>query len=160
MALIKNNEIQSDPFVRVSADGQLPAGADVLVDLQRFLDDTQAFSAHQGRVGVIVAPATAAQDLLPFLDRLALIAVDFPKYTEGRGYSLVRRLRRAGFAGEVRAVGDVLRDQLFYMKRCGFDAFELKEGKDAEGALAAFKEFSVTYQGSADDERPLFRRHA
>ena len=101
----------------------------------------------------------APEDLAQSLGGVALVAVEFPKYVDGRGYSTARILReRYGFDGELRAVGNVLRDQLQYMERCGFDAFELEEGKDAEAALDAFGEISVAYQGAADPDLPLYRR--
>jgi len=95
-------------------------------------------------------------------DRLggaARVEVNFPKFTDGRGYSIARLLReRYGYAGELRAVGDVQRDQLYYLARVGFDAFLLREGEDAEGALAALGEFSEAYQSSVERPLPLFRR--
>lgn len=159
MALIKNQTLAiEDSFRRIADDADIPNG-DVLVPWERYVLEPKLLSERQGRVGVILPPDTAIAEVAPHVQRLALIAVDFPKYTDGRGYSLARRLRtQHAYDGELRAVGDILRDQLFFLKRCGFDAFELKSGKDAQGALEAFKEFSVTYQGSADDVRPLFRR--
>jgi uncharacterized protein (DUF934 family) len=100
-------------------------------------------------------PAAIAADL----DRFAVIAVNFPKFTDGRSYSTARLLReRYAYRGEIRAIGDVLQDQLFYMKRCGIDAFALKEGKDIEAALAGFRDFSESYQAAVDQPHPLFRR--
>lgn len=92
---------------------------------------------------------------------LAAIAVDFPTFKDGRGFSIAHILRtRLGWRGELRAVGDVSRDRLAYMARCGFDAFELREGEDAEASFKAFHEFSVAYQGAATNMTPLFRRRA
>jgi uncharacterized protein (DUF934 family) len=89
----------------------------------------------------------------------ALVAVNFPQFTDGRGYSSARLLReRYGWRGELRAIGDVFRDQLFYLARCGFDAFALRQGEDAQAALAAFDDFSDAYQTAADRPLPLFRR--
>ena len=101
-------------------------------------------------------PAEIAADL----GVLSLIAVNFPKFADGRGYSTARLLRsRYGWHGELRAIGDVLHDQLFYMKRCGFDSFALKEGKNLEHALAnAFDTWSESYQAAVDQKLPLFRR--
>lgn len=91
--------------------------------------------------------------------RCLSVAIDFPAFTDGRGYTSARLLRtRLGYRGELRAVGEVLRDQHFFMKRCGIDSYLLKPGKDIESALAAFNDFSVTYQAAAGDEKPLFRR--
>ena len=89
-----------------------------------------------------------------------LVAINFPKFGDGRGYSKARLLReRHGYKGELRAVGEVLGDQLFYMHRCGFDAFELVDGKDVDGRPALPRTISrVTYQAATDDPRPLYRR--
>lgn len=95
------------------------------------------------------------------LERVALIAVNFPKFTDGRGYSTARLLReRYGYRGEIRAIGDVLQDQLFYMKRCGIDAYAVRADKDIEAALAGLRDFSETYQAAVDQPQPLFRRRA
>lgn len=89
----------------------------------------------------------------------ASISINFPKFSDGRGYSAARLLReRYGYAGELRAVGDVLIDQLFFMKRCGFNTFALRDDQDVDVALAAFNTFSVCYQNDVADQRPLFRR--
>ena len=95
------------------------------------------------------------------LANLAVVAVNFPKYGDGRGYSIARLLReRYGYQGELRAVGAVARDLLQAMARCGFDSFQLREGEDAQAALAAFDDFSEAYQASAAQPQPLFRRRA
>ena len=89
----------------------------------------------------------------------ARVEVNFPSFTDGRGYSIARLLReRYGYEGELRAVGDVQRDQLYYLSRCGFDAFLLREGEDAEEAIAALQDFSDAYQSSVAQPQPLFRR--
>ena len=88
-----------------------------------------------------------------------VIAVNFPKFSDGRGYSIARLLReRHGYQGELRAVGDVQRDQLFYLARCGFDAFLLRDGLDAQESLSALQDFSEAYQASVERPEPLFRR--
>jgi len=93
------------------------------------------------------------------LGAVARVEVNFPKFTDGRGYSIARLLReRHGYQGELRAVGDVLRDQIFYLARCGFDAFLLREDQDAGEALSAFNDFSEAYQASVERPEPLFRR--
>ena len=93
------------------------------------------------------------------LGQLALIAVDFPSFRDGRGYSIGYLLRtRYGWQGELRAIGDVLRDQLNYMRRCGFDAFAVRADKDIDDALKGFSPYSVQYQGAVDQPLPLFRR--
>lgn len=93
------------------------------------------------------------------LGAVARVEVNFPSFTDGRGYSIARLLReRHGYRGELRAVGDVQRDQLFYLARCGFDAFLLRDGEDAQAALGALRDFSEAYQASVERPLPLFRR--
>jgi uncharacterized protein (DUF934 family) len=113
------------------------------------------------RLGVRIGPADRVEALEPDLARLSLVAIEFTGPSEGRGYTLARVLRdRYGFAGELRAVGYVKRDQLLYMERCGFDAFELSDGVDAQAALASFEDFSVAYQPGSEERSPLRRRIA
>jgi uncharacterized protein (DUF934 family) len=91
--------------------------------------------------------------------QLPVIAVDFPKFGDGRGYSIAYRLRaRLGYRGELRAIGDVLRDQMFYMQRAGFDAFATRADKDIHEAVKSLSDFSLNYQASVDEAQPLFRR--
>lgn len=101
-------------------------------------------------------------DPAAFADRLpraARVEVHFPKFGDGRGFSIARLLReRQGYRGELRAVGHVVRDHLYYLESCGFDAFELKDGEDVEEALSGFADFSEAYQASAARPTPLFRR--
>ncbi|MDH4573158.1 DUF934 domain-containing protein [Salinicola acroporae] len=98
-------------------------------------------------------------ELAATLEKSPLVAIDFPAFTDGRGYTLARLLReRFGYAGEVRAIGDVLIDQLYYMTRCGFDALALREDQELEPALKALAAFSVSYQPAVDLNEPLFAR--
>jgi uncharacterized protein (DUF934 family) len=93
------------------------------------------------------------------LERLQAIAVRFPAFSDGRGYSIGRLLReRHGFRGELRAIGAVARDHLYFMAQCGFDAFELRAGEDPKEALTAFNAFSEAYQATVAQPQPLFRR--
>jgi uncharacterized protein (DUF934 family) len=115
----------------------------------------------QGRaeLGVWIASSERAEDLKGELDNFEVIAVDFPKFMDGRGYSIAYNLRaRLGYTGELRAIGDVLRDQLFYMQRVGFDAFAVRADKNIHDALKGLTDFSETYQSSWDQKNPLFRR--
>ncbi|MCE6982636.1 DUF934 domain-containing protein, partial [Pseudomonas frederiksbergensis] len=100
-----------------------------------------------------------AEEIGEVANQFQVIALNFPAFTDGRNYSNARLLRdRYKFTGELRAIGDVLRDQLFYMKRCGFDAFALRADKDPVEALQSLQDFSVTYQAATDEPQPLFRR--
>lgn len=161
MRIIKGREIVEDSLTHVPDGVELPTDGDITVGLDRYRELRPSLIVRAGRVGVRLRPDQEAKLVADLASELSLIAIEFPAFKDGRGYTTARLLReRHHFVGELRAVGDVLRDQLFYMERCGFNAFELKAGKDIEGALAAFKEFSVTYQGAADDPRPMFRRRA
>lgn len=159
MALIKDRQLVADSFVALADDAPLPAQGDLLMPLARFEAEREVLKNHEGKIGVILPSDIQAETAATIANHVDLLAIQFNAYTDGRGYSLARRLRQEhGYRGELRAVGDVLRDQLYYMARCGFDAFDLKAGKDAQGALEAFQELTIAYQGAADDPLPLFRR--
>jgi uncharacterized protein (DUF934 family) len=161
MQIIKNGAIVDDAWVHVADGADLPAQGDIIVSLARYREERDKLRSRNGKVGVRLAADQQAQLLEELLPELSVVAIEFPTFKDGRGYTAARMLRdRFAYKGEVRATGDVLRDQLNAMRRCGFDAYELKAGKDIQGALQAFSEFSETYQGAADDPRPLFRRRA
>lgn len=141
-----------------AADLPLPDG-DLIVPLAVWQARKDELIAGRKRLGVWLGvtegPEMIADDLHYFL----VIGVDFPKFTDGRGYSTARLLReRHHYEGELRAIGDVLPDQLFFMKRCGFDAFALRADHAADAALAGFAVFSDAYQGAVDEPLPAFRR--
>ncbi|MED5501501.1 DUF934 domain-containing protein [Salinicola salarius] len=152
--LIADRRVQDDDWVLLEEGAERPAGTRVIVPL----------AAWREARGEDVAPLlTSDTELTPELAEelldASLIAIDFPKFTDGRGYSIARLLReRYGYGGQVRAVGDVLIDQLFYMSRCGFDAFSLREDQIVEDALHALDSFSLSYQPGTDTTEPLFRR--
>ena len=119
------------------------------------------FLQSRTELGVWLASDERAEELQTELDKFALIAVDFPKFADGRGYSIAYHLRaRFAYQGELRAIGDVLRDQMFYMQRVGFNSFAPRADKDIHAALNGLSDFSLTYQASADEAQPLFRRVA
>ena len=156
--IIRKRAIVTDDFVHIADDADIPDGVQPIVTLARYQKQGGELAERFPRLGVRVPSDKLPQDI-PQPTRLALIAIEFPKFTDGRGYSVGRMLRdRHGFTGELRAVGWVLRDNLYYMERCGFDAFELKPGKPLESALEAFGEFGATYQAGTDDKRPVYRR--
>ena len=122
--------------------------------------DQQAGLVARGDVGVWLSGTDDPAKLASSLPSLSVIAVDFPKFTDGRGYSIAYLLRsRFGYRGSLRAIGDVLPDQLFYMKRVGFDAFAVRADKDIHQALQSLRPFTDAYQGSWDNAVPAFRRH-
>lgn len=144
--------IADDPWVLL-ADGQpAPDGADVVVPLARFLSERGTLVARAGgRLGVAMDAADPAEAIADATAQLALIMVRFPVFKDGRGFTSARLIReRFGFSGELRAVGEVLEDQVYFMMRCGFDAFEII-AKDPEAAYArAAATFSAAYQPAAD----------
>ena len=158
--LIDRSGSLPDTWIRFTGDAaQCPAGADVLLPLDEWREHAQAWRARPGRVGVVLSPTDDPLVLASDLASLSLIAIDFPRFTDGRGYSTARLLReRLGWTGELRAVGDVLRDQLFLMARCGFSSFALRADQNPLAALAGFKAFSVRYQACTEEPAPLFRR--
>src|SRR5579864_2480860 len=151
MPLVKNGKIATDIFVRVADDGELPESGNALVSAARFLENPESLLAKTAKLGVIWPNNRDLDDLVPFLDRLAVVALVFPTFRDGRAYSQARLLReRHGFDGELRATGQVLRDQFVFMQRAGFDAFEVKKESDAEAFASTSKRYSVFYQPTGD----------
>lgn len=120
----------------------------------------EAFTDQSNALAVRIEPGEDARDLLPYLDRIRLVEVNFPTFGDGRGYSAARVLREAGYTGELRAVGDVLVDQIAYMKRCGFDAFQPEQPLDADDVEAALTRWPDVYQPTTDGRIPIWsQRH-
>ena len=115
-----------------------------------------AFGEQTNAAAVRIEPGDDVLALLPHLDRLKLVEVNFPAYTDGRGYTAARRLREAGYAGELRAVGDVLVDQLAFMRRCGFDSFAPEHPLNEADARAALDRYAHDYQPTTDGRRPIW----
>ncbi|MBD7978942.1 MULTISPECIES: DUF934 domain-containing protein [Pseudomonas] len=160
--IIKNEQIVDETWhlldKEASLDG-LPNSDDLIVPLRLWREHAHALKARDGGLGVWLDADEAVEDIADDLTHFQIVALNFPVFTDGRHYSSARLLReRYGYKGEVRAIGDVLRDQLFYMRRCGFDAFAIRPDRDPDDALKSLKDFSVTYQAATDDPRPLFRR--
>jgi uncharacterized protein (DUF934 family) len=162
--IIKDRQIVSDDWQVIKlAEGEtiesapLPEGK-IIVPLKLWQARREAL-IERGNVGVWLASDERPEALKDDLDKLALIAVDFPKFADGRGYSIAYNLRaRFGYRGELRAIGDVLRDQLFYMQRVGFNAFVTRPDRSIHDALKGLTDFSEAYQASWDQKMPLFRR--
>lgn len=165
MKLIKNKEIIEDNFERVlpeddvdAANLDLPEG-DLLVSLDVWKARRDDLTSRDGALGVWLAADELLDEITDDLDAFSLVALDFPHFKDGRSFSKARLLReRFEFGGEIRAVGDVQYDQLFFMQRVGFDAFEPAENFDLEEALEAFNKYSVRYQPGADEANPLYRQ--
>ena len=151
MPLVKNGRITTDLFVHVADGAELPGDGAILVPAARFLEDPEAVLKRAGKVGVIWPNNRDLDDLVPYLDRLAAVALVFPSFRDGRAYSQARLLReRHGYDGELRATGQVLRDQFVFMSRAGFDAFEVKKDADADAFAETMKRYSVFYQPTGD----------
>ncbi len=159
MPLVKGNTVVADEFLHLADDAELPADGAVLLPAERFLKDPEAALSHNGKLGVIWPNNRDIDDLLPYLERLAAIALVFPIFRDGRAYSQARLLReRYKFTGELRATGQVLRDQFMFMLRAGFDAFEVKKDKDAQVFADVARRFSVFYQPTGDGRITAFHR--
>lgn len=144
--IIRDGVITEDHWQHVADDAALPSG-DVIVSHSRWEQERDALLQQAGRIGIRIDGDTPIAAITDDLEHFAVIALDFPAFKDGRCYSHARVLRvRFGYAGELRAIGDVLRDQLMYMSRVGINAFEVREDRSIEDALNAFKEFSGYYQ--------------
>ncbi|MGF6307181.1 uncharacterized protein (DUF934 family) [Bradyrhizobium sp. i1.8.4] len=151
MPLVKQGRITTDLFVHVADGAELPGDGAVLVTAERFLADPEALLRRPGKTGVVWPNNRNLEDLVPHLDRLASVALVFPTFRDGRAYSQARLLReRYGYDGELRATGQILRDQFVFMTRAGFDAFEVKKDADAHAFAATMKRYSVFYQPTGD----------
>ncbi|MGY4476073.1 DUF934 domain-containing protein [Bradyrhizobium sp. USDA 3364] len=151
MPLVKQGRLTTDLFVHVADGAELPGDGAVLVTAERFLADPEALLRRAGKVGVIWPNNRNLDDLVPHLDRLASVALVFPTFRDGRAYSQARLLReRYGYDGELRATGQILRDQFVFMTRAGFDAFEVKKDADADAFAQTMKRYSVFYQPTGD----------
>jgi len=140
-------------------DAALPVG-NILIDIEFWLAHKSELQ-NRTDIGVILKGDSDLETIKDDLARFPVIAVNFPAFADGRGYSLARLLKeRYSYEGEIRAIGDVLIDQLYFMKRCGFDTYLLKDGLDADKALDYFATFSDPYQLAYDLPTPLFRRKA
>jgi uncharacterized protein (DUF934 family) len=160
MPYIKKGEIADDPYVRLGGDEPVPTDVPVIVPLEWLLAQTpQSLEGRNVPLGVALPNDKPESLLEPYLPRLSLIALDLPIYRDGRAFTQARRLREAyGFTGEIRAEGDVLRDQFLFMVRSGFDAFEVRKDKDAKAFAEALQEFSGFYQpAGAGDAHFRFR---
>jgi uncharacterized protein (DUF934 family) len=166
--IIKNREVVEDDWVVITANEQgefplpeaLPSGK-IIVPLAYWKDVGAVLGATRGKteLAVWLAANDEPEEAVAAFGAIAFIGVHFPVFRDGRSISNARLLReRHGWTGEIRAIGDVQRDQIGYMARCGIDVFAVRADKNIHDALKAFDELSVHYQGAYDDPRPLFRR--
>ena len=159
MPLIKNGRVIADRYVNVLDDAPLPEGVPVIVPAERFLADAAEILQRGAPIGVIWPNNRKVAELAPYLDRLAVVALVFPNFKDGRAYSQARLLReRYGYHGELRATGQILRDQFLFQLRSGFDAFEVTKETDVAAFADSVRRYSVFYQPGADRNPPAFRR--
>lgn len=158
MQLIKHGRALRDPWVRIDDASSVRAGGDVIVSLARWREAAATLVTEAARLGIVVDAEVDIDTLAPMLDGLDLIVLEFASFIDGRHYSNAVRLRSYyGFAGEIRAAGDVQRDQLNYLLRCGFDAFEVADDVDIAEFLRGADEFSGVYQYALDGRTPAYR---
>jgi uncharacterized protein (DUF934 family) len=159
MPLVKNGSVVEDTFVPILDEARISDGMDVIVPAARLLADTCELANRNGRAGVIWPNDRPIGELVPHLDCLSLIALVFPNFRDGRAYSQARLLReRYHFRGEVRATGEILRDQFLFLQRAGFDAFDVKKPADALNFAKAVARLSVFYQPVGDGNLTVFRQ--
>lgn len=166
MKLLKGTEFVEDAWLKAADEGTIPLEADVIVGYGRWQAERDSLLQRNAALGLElpndISPEELSETVVPWLDRLALIALDFPAFNDGRAYSQAFLLRkRHGFSGELRATGHVLRDQIAFMRRTGFDSLELPDHAQDLEWVKAFKDFSEVYQGSVDGLASIARkRHA
>jgi uncharacterized protein (DUF934 family) len=158
MPLVKGGRIVADDFARIEDGAPVPISGGALVPAGRFLADRDEFAHREGANGVIWPNDRNVAELAPYLDRLALVALIFPAYKDGRAYSQARLLReRYGYRGELRATGQVLRDQFVFLMRAGFDSFEVLKPDDAEAFEEAARRYTVFFQPTGDGRMTVAR---
>jgi uncharacterized protein (DUF934 family) len=159
MKIIKGGHIVEDHWTHLDDEHAPQAGSSATLSLDRL--DSLADGERQGlsQLGVRIGPDEDVNRLKAHIQRIALVVLTMNPFTDGRSFSQARVLReQLGFQGEIRAAGDFLRDQMYYLHRLGVDSFEFAEGTDLQDRLKAFSEFTVTYQAAQDEPQPLYRR--
>jgi uncharacterized protein (DUF934 family) len=162
MALIKNNRIVEDRWITVGEEDPLPANAPILVSLEVWRNRHAELLSRGAPLGVVLESDALAEAVEVDLPQLALVAINFPSFGDGRGFSTARILReRYGYSGELRAAGYVIRDQVTYLKRCGFDAFEFSDAQSLAPWQKVEREINVVYQPTGDYKpTAMQRRHS
>ena len=151
-SLIKHGRVVDDSWLPADPENSEPAPRQVLT-LMQWLQ-----LADKVGTAVQLEPGEEPDVLVENLQQIELIVINFPVFTDGRGFSYARQLREQGYVGELRAAGHFIRDQLAYLRRCGFDAFQMADDSDLDAALQSFDDFTEFYQASVDQPLPLFRR--
>ncbi len=158
--IIKNGALVTDNWQIITKDvSSIPADENLILPLALWLQESDAANKRNDIAVWFDSEDLPTAEIASTLQKLPLIAINFPVFTDGRGFSIARLLReRFNYQGDLRAVGYVLRDQLCFMKRCGFNSFDLHENTDVKAALESLNDFAEYYQTSVDQPQPLFRR--
>lgn len=155
--VIENGQVVEDTWQRIAVEDDVPASGNIFVSLEAWQSQQEALTSREGQVGIWVNGEVDFDALVEASQSVSAIALHFDKFADGRSYSHAYLLRtRHGFEGQLRATGDILRDQMFYYQRVGFDVLEVREDKDVEAAVASLSDFSVKYQPSADGQAPVY----
>lgn len=160
--VIKDGVIIEDSYTLIDSQEQLDRAddsSDIIVSLELYLANKEQLASRLGSTGVAIGAEGSIENILDDLDTLAVITLDFPTFMDGRSYSYARELRqRHNYQGELRATGDVLKDQLYYMQQVGFTSFTTREDVDIEIAVTALNDYSQTYLGDIYNHNPWFKR--
>ena len=158
MQIIKDREIVKDNWLHLDNDVELTAG-NITVSLARWQEQHESLEKHDGALGLRLTGDDPLEEIVPDLAKFSMIVLNFSAFTDGRCYSFSRLLRdRYNFIGEIRAQGDILHDQLFYMTQCGINSFEMANQNHLTDAMSAFDDFTESYQTTVLKPEPLYRR--
>ncbi|MGH1463404.1 MAG: DUF934 domain-containing protein [Neptuniibacter sp.] len=157
MPLLINREVVADNWTLINEE-TLDQTGDIIVPLALYLENKDSLDNREGQLAIQINGDDELDEVLSNLDKFPLIAVDFPAFRDGRGFSIARLLIRAGYKGEIRATGDVGRDRIAYMERCGFTAIQISDDIFKEDMLSAFTEVSNYYQSATDSNRAVYHQ--
>jgi uncharacterized protein (DUF934 family) len=160
--LIKNRQVVNNDWIIIESLDDLEKNLDkhlfLPLNIWSALPESLSNKLEKGELGIFLNSDQNTDELPDNFKLASAITINFPIFTDGRGYSIARELRSLNYQGEIRAVGEVLHDQLNAMQRCGFDAYELVDDKDEDNALKAFDDFTQKYQADFVDKRPIYQR--
>ena len=157
--ILKDTQVVSDNWILLDENADNIPNGDILLSFEQWQNFAEQLSNHSGSIGVWLEGHAEIEQIIEPLLNLPLIAINFPKFADGRGFSTARLIReRYNYSGELRAIGGFIRDQLYLLKRCGFNAFQFSDENELSDAAESLKDFSENYQVSVDQENPLFRR--
>ncbi len=163
--LIKNGTVSDNPWKLVreleSLENTDFGAGHWLVPLDAYESVKESATVPHSQLGVWLGANVKLEDLAPYINQVPLVCIDFPAFADGRGFSNARTLRDYyEYSGELRAIGNFIQDQMYYLQRCGFDAFEIADEWDMEAVRQSLADFSVSYQAAVDEAQPLFRRRS